>query len=137
MKDALKILWIDLDRIINEESLSCRKNGGCDGKCCSSQNSGIEPTVLPIEVQLIKDFLANNKLFRLKNNIGKCSFLSEDHKCLIYDVRPIACRTHFCSNDKYESINNQKISNKVVLFLEDNKIDYEQREFISRISFHY
>jgi len=135
MNDVLKILWDDLDKIISEESLTCKKAGGCDGKCCSSSSSGIQPTILPIEIQPIKNFLTTNNLIGVKNNIQKCRFLSEDYKCLIYEVRPIDCRAHFCLNDNHASTFNEKLSHKVASFFLDNNIDYEQRKFVSQISF--
>lgn len=39
--------------------------------------------------------------FYLEGRVGQpCSFLGEDNRCTIYDIRPIVCRAYSCANDE-------------------------------------
>lgn len=70
----------------HKEQMNCK--AGCD-LCCESIS------VFPIEFDAIKNELGDLPLpkKKLKHRLtSKCRFLSE-HKCLIYKVRPIICRT--------------------------------------------
>ncbi len=80
--------------------LKCRS--GCD-VCCMNY------TILPVEFYFIQKELEKNKNPKeITGNMEKsdgCIFL-KDHTCLIYDHRPIICRTHglplLYTNDDYE-----------------------------------
>lgn len=85
-------------------------NGKCSncGECCS--------TLLPVsgdEIKQIRQYIRKHHI-KLKHNVKApmaartidltCPFLdvSKEHKCMIYEVRPLVCSKFICSNDKPE-----------------------------------
>lgn len=67
------------------QHLKCRK--GCS-QCC------ILEAVFPVEAVSIAVEVINRKIkIRTERDNGLCNFL-ENGLCMIYDVRPIICRTH-------------------------------------------
>lgn len=72
---------------MHQKHMKCR--AGCD-LCC------MDYSVFPIEFHYIKQKLAQQENKPgVNKNAGEedCIFL-KDHKCTIYDERPIICRTH-------------------------------------------
>lgn len=92
---------------IPEQVLDFTVDGKCSscGECCS--------TILPAsdeEIKEIKQYVQKNHI-KPKSNITApmmntidltCPFLdvSKEHKCMIYEVRPLICRKFICSNNK-------------------------------------
>ncbi len=72
------------------QDFKCQK--GCYS-CCKK-----DLTVSQIEAENIKDHLKNpqvlEKISLDKGQKAYCDFLSEDGACLIYEARPIICRSH-------------------------------------------
>lgn len=84
----------------HKKHMKCK--AGCD-MCC------MDYSILPVEFYYIKDELLNseisNESFSSKNET-ECVFL-KDHRCTIYNVRPVICRTHglpllFMTGDNWE-----------------------------------
>jgi len=80
-------LW-DRVRKIYPQEIACRK--GC-GICCELKSVSL------LEAYIIKLYLEENPLLSVDNvNLEvnkKCPFLCDD-ACLIYNARPLICRTH-------------------------------------------
>ncbi len=83
---------------LHDNYLNCKK--GCD-MCC--ENFGI----LPVEYEAIKQQVAEKlKLGQKTANPTDCPFLV-NHSCIIYDGRPVICRTQglpllFMGEDEWE-----------------------------------
>lgn len=82
----------DLLQSKNQKYIKCKK--GCSD-CCK-----VERTVLPVEFGFIINHINNiskeNKEYIISNlneSDEKCTFLLND-ECLIYQARPVICRTH-------------------------------------------
>ncbi|MBQ7606648.1 MAG: YkgJ family cysteine cluster protein [Desulfovibrionaceae bacterium] len=92
MLDALALVDLGV-----EESLRGRKpvcNEGCE-HCCKQP---IPAT--PLEILTIRAFLNVYQLAPTKDRQGiDCPFLQENH-CIVYPVRPIACRQYLVFNKK-------------------------------------
>ena len=69
---------------IHEKHLACKK--GCTA-CC------MNVSVLPVEFYAIGKMLKKSKKKIKLNRHKRCSFL-QDCLCMIYQFRPILCRTH-------------------------------------------
>ena len=78
--------------------IDCVVNGKFCGKCCYQ-------TEMPLTKEDIErierlgyrreDFAIKvNGVYRLRNVNGKCYFLDESNRCVIYDHRPIGCRIY-------------------------------------------
>jgi uncharacterized protein len=68
-------------------NITCRK--GC-AECC------IAISVMPVEFHAIKAALKGKKI-RVPGKPATddaCAFLDEEEACLIYELRPVICRTH-------------------------------------------
>ena len=71
---------------IHSNHLQCKK--GCD-LCC------MDYSIFPVEYYSILEKLKSNKVAIRPNfkDDNSCAFL-KDHACLIYEHRPVICRTH-------------------------------------------
>lgn len=73
------------------------------------RKTGVKPRSFPLRIMSQDQFVARFAKVR-------CPFLGEDGACQIYDVRPIACRTHY-NLSKYPSVcdivnySGQKVAN--------------------------
>jgi hypothetical protein len=67
-------------------------------ECCQFQLTGLVPFVTKGEALLAANALRATGRKRLPTGpTGTCPFLdSKTSRCLIYNARPFACRTHFC-----------------------------------------
>lgn len=75
-----------IDKItkLHQKNLSCKK--GCT-YCC------MNISVLPIEFYAIGKMLKRSKKRIKLNRHKRCAFL-QDKLCMIYEFRPVICRTH-------------------------------------------
>ncbi len=73
--------------------LACRK--GCDACCLHLSLFQVEAAVVAKAIKALPAFQRLKLRERAKNALhdGPCPLL-EDHVCLIYQVRPMICRTH-------------------------------------------
>lgn len=99
MKGDVKKSWAELASNVDQffasrsQGLNCHQ--GCS-KCCE-----VDRSVFSLEADMIRDYLASldpidaqSLKSKLKNSIeGHCSFLSSG-SCLIYEARPLICRSH-------------------------------------------
>jgi Fe-S-cluster containining protein len=80
---------------LHNRPVSC-KGGGCFACCCNTVN------ISQIEAMVILKYCENIKykidFDNLSFDSGRCLFLDKSNKCVVYPVRPIACRTHFVSS---------------------------------------
>jgi Fe-S-cluster containining protein len=87
------------------------KNGECSncGKCCTN--------ILLLtadEITKIKKFINFNKIKPVNRNnfltsyVDICPFLSNDKKCLIYEVRPQICQNFICKTEYDDKFLNYK-----------------------------
>lgn len=73
----------------------------CDAStdCCRFSVTGREPWVTQVEWELVVDEVKRQGR-RLPavpdDDDGRCPFLSEAGRCVVYRVRPLGCRTFFC-----------------------------------------
>lgn len=77
------------ERLEKQHSNHMKCKAGCD-MCC------MDYSVLPIEFYSIVNALKSNNIKPLINSDAKeedCIFLN-NHRCMIYEDRPIICRTH-------------------------------------------
>ena len=78
----------------NTEMFACR--AGCFS-CCRGDLS-----VLEVEAQYIRYWLQNNPEVRsalgdnhtMMNDAAHCGFLDKEGRCVIYEARPVVCRSH-------------------------------------------
>lgn len=99
-KDVMKASWLnELGKIY--DSVPSGKCLGCTNCCSESVNVSFMEFANIVEnglSQLSEEALASLKkrvlAYYLKEWVtpGKCPFLSEDKKCIIYEVRPLPCR---------------------------------------------
>lgn len=128
-------LWKVIEDIINLENHGCKNTGGCDASCCNFDLSEMCPTVMRVEVDIIKQYLRDHLIKLPVNNIHKCRFLDAEGKCLIYEVRPTQCRLHFCKNNNYESINSLNIEKKVYEYSANHIEEWSSSDYLRTIDF--
>lgn len=127
------------------DQIKCRK--GCS-RCC------IIESVFPIEAWNIYVKIKDEPLLmdQIDKNPGRCVFLKDD-ACLIYDVRPVICRSHgypifiedkvdFCPLNftDLETIDsgciinlealNRGLASANLFFLEENRVEFFNQERI-------
>jgi Fe-S-cluster containining protein len=66
-------------------------------ECCHFERTGREPSVTAAEWELLEREIARQgrKWSSLRKD-GACPFLSAEDRCLVYQVRPLGCRTFYC-----------------------------------------
>ena len=130
-KEVIKASWLDELEVIYD-SVPSGKCVGCTNCCSESVNVSFLEFANIIEngvSQLSEEALVSLKkrvlAYYLKEWVkpGKCPFLSEDKKCIIYDVRPLPCRifgtpTKRAYESNFSKIEKQNIS--VALELREN-----------------
>lgn len=113
---------------IPEQVLDFTVDGKCSscGECCTA--------ILPVseeEIKQIKRYVQKNHI-KPKSNANAlmvnklidltCPFLdrSKEHKCMIYEVRPLICRKFICSKNKpnwsVDELRERKVKNMRKLF---------------------
>lgn len=107
------------------------KLGNCSkcGQCC-----GLFIPITKQEVKLIKEYVTEHNIKPVNRETSKgfeahCCFLDKDnHKCLIYEVRPYVCRNFICSRkdwktyrEKYDKLGeyNSTINNRTLAAFDD------------------
>lgn len=90
-------------------------NGECIkcGECCSN--------ILPMsekEIKIIKRYIKKHKIKEHKHVLpikeyydATCPFLDDEHRCTIYKVRPLICRSFKC--DKYNHIPREMMNKEI------------------------
>jgi len=70
------------------------------GDCCQFKLTGKTPFLTRGEALLVADALRASGRTQLRkddDHTGTCPLLDRaSMRCLVYDARPLACRTHFC-----------------------------------------
>ena len=99
--------------IINLSLEEVEKFSSCSKGCCACCNK--YPTVGLIEVKYIKEYLKDSLgdddfemyIKKLEDNNQKkiCPFLSDSGECIIYEVRPFACRRYLVFSDPEDCSN--------------------------------
>ncbi len=90
----------EVRRLLNEGTQrAARAHRACAGlaDCCRFRQTGETPHVTLGEAWVV--WLAWKAAGRTKvelPNDGSCPFLNGQGMCMIYEARPLACRTHFC-----------------------------------------
>ena len=74
---------------------------GCDSStdCCRFRVTGREPWLTAAEWELVVTEVGRlgRRLPRTNDDAdGRCPFLDEGGRCLVYAARPLGCRSHFC-----------------------------------------
>ena len=74
---------------------------GCPGLCCRDLNmligsprtkDEIEDLLWQIQFDTVRVYIRNRRWYLLVK--GKCMYLDENNRCMIYDKRPEKCRKH-------------------------------------------
>lgn len=68
-------------------------------ECCRFSVTGREPWVTQVEWDLVKDELKRQgrRLPHIpEDDDGRCPFLDDAGRCVVYASRPLGCRTFFC-----------------------------------------
>lgn len=90
------------------------KDFTCNGKCskCGACCSNLLP-LTKVEIKRLKRLVKRKNLKPHRHNVANaiydmtCPFLTSDHKCSIYDERPVICKIFLCSKQSM-SINELK-----------------------------
>jgi uncharacterized protein len=70
-------------------------------RCCRFDVTGREPWLTEVEWHLVKKAWARTgrrEPSATTDAWGSCPFLSSAGRCLVYDDRPLGCRTFFCAD---------------------------------------
>jgi Fe-S-cluster containining protein len=65
-------------------------------------------SVPDFEERHIKEVMKNGEK-RIKQGYKTCQFLSEDHRCTVYEARPHVCRGYVCWNQPDETVYNYAV----------------------------
>jgi hypothetical protein len=84
------------ERVAARHTRDMQCNSGCSD-CCA-----VRLTVTGVEAQAIRDFVAgwsSSRRATLAANVaaapaGRCAALDPGGRCLVYDARPLVCRSH-------------------------------------------
>lgn len=93
-------LLVKVDEAFAAVSTRHSQSFSCGPGCFSCCRSGL--SVLPVEAEYIKDWLQNNPAVKsmikdkktMMNAVSHCEFLDNKGCCVIYEARPIICRSH-------------------------------------------
>jgi Fe-S-cluster containining protein len=133
---TLEVLWDRLADITTKTGMKCGRSDKCNSDCCRPSNSVGEPGVTRPEIKLINRFLAKQRGFRFyEAGSDCCKFLGKDGKCLIYTVRPIDCRVHFCKDDSLASQSNRSASILVEDYHARYEVEFMATELIDSFTF--
>ncbi len=90
----------EVQQLLNEGARRAAKaQRFCSGlaDCCRFRQTGETPHVTLGEAWLVcKAWKATGRTKISLPDDGSCPFLNHHGLCLIYEARPLACRTHFC-----------------------------------------
>lgn len=133
---TLEALWERLADITAKTGMKCGRSDKCNSDCCRPPISGGEPGVTRLEIKLINRFLAKQRGFRFyKAGSDSCKFLGKNGKCLIYAVRPIDCRVHFCKDDSLTSQSNRSASTLVEDYHARYEVEFMATKLIDSFKF--
>ena len=93
-------MLMEVRRLLDEGAFrASRAQRFCTGAadCCRFRLTGETPHVTLGEAWVAwKAWRASGRTRLERPPDGSCTFLSGQRKCMIYEGRPLACRTHFC-----------------------------------------
>ncbi len=118
LDDALRELmrlYAEADALVAGLSCTCTDARDREGAlCCHFANIGREPYVTEIEVELLRRALAaragraaragtgagaGRRRLPLADDARTCPLLSPVGRCIVYDARPLGCRSFFCDGE--------------------------------------
>jgi Fe-S-cluster containining protein len=101
-REELQQIYREADALMTHGTCACTDaHSPSDAMCCHFGRIGREPYVTPLEmVEVARAVAARGGLPRrrlpLLDELRTCPLLSQAGRCMIYEARPLGCRTFFC-----------------------------------------
>jgi Fe-S-cluster containining protein len=90
ISEGLARIYHEVDDEMRGRNLACK---AC-GRCCRFDSFDLVLYVSSVEFEYVAE---HAPLLKPEANVNRCPYLEASGRCGIHDVRPLGCRTFFCS----------------------------------------